>query len=286
MRKFFCFLGLFFFVSFLHAQIPGGTTINGLGGPFTFTGSGVSCTGYVCTFSGGGGAVTSVFGRTGAITSVAGDYSAFYGQLAVANTWIASNVFNVNDSTGILTRWLDRGGANAFAVRGLTQFSTALEGNNATVIGFSGSTDATAALTVGFSVGGGNTIACGNGNFADHTCSFLLGTLNASTSVISPTYKTAIVCSQTASPAACGAATAGVVQIAASATSLVIDSTNFTATTGCWFAYDVSGITAPSNMGNLLNPYISARTAGTSITITLPIAPATSPVNVQFGCEN
>lgn len=102
----------------------------------------------------------------------------------------------------------------------------------------------------------------------------------------SNTYATGSICTSTASPAVCGANVSGVVQVAAAATSLVIDSTAFTANTGCWFTYDVGGITAPTNMGSLLSPYISARTAGTSITITLPVAPATNLVKIQFGCMN
>lgn len=38
--------------------------------------------------------VSSVFGRTGAVTAESGDYSAFYGQLAEANTWTGDNVFD------------------------------------------------------------------------------------------------------------------------------------------------------------------------------------------------
>lgn len=100
------------------------------------------------------------------------------------------------------------------------------------------------------------------------------------------TFGTKTVCSSTASPAACGSAIAGKVQVAAAATSLVINSTAVTANTGCWFTYDVGGITAPTNIAALTPPYISARTANTSITITLGTAPVANPVNIQFGCEN
>jgi len=104
--------------------------------------------------------------------------------------------------------------------------------------------------------------------------------------VITSKLNTSTVCSQTASPAACGSSSAGVVQLAASATSLVIDSTAITSSTGCWFTYDTSGITAPTNIASLFSPYISARSAGTSITITAPVAPLTNPVNIQFFCAN
>lgn len=93
-------------------------------------------------------------------------------------------------------------------------------------------------------------------------------------------------CTSTASPAVCVAATSGIVQVAAAATTLTINSTAITANTGCWFTYDVGGITPPVNMISLLIPYISGRTAGTSISITLPVAPTTNPVNIQFDCTN
>ena len=38
--------------------------------------------------------VSSVFGRTGAVTAQVGDYSSFYGQLAAVNTWTTTNTFN------------------------------------------------------------------------------------------------------------------------------------------------------------------------------------------------
>jgi hypothetical protein len=53
----------------------GVASINSTTGAFTFSGSGVSCSSTTCTFS-GGGAVSSVFGRTGAVVSASGDYSA------------------------------------------------------------------------------------------------------------------------------------------------------------------------------------------------------------------
>jgi hypothetical protein len=99
-------------------------------------------------------------------------------------------------------------------------------------------------------------------------------------------YQTATVCSSTASPAVCGSAVAGEVQVAAAATTLTINSTAITANTGCWFTYNTEGITAPTNIASLIAPHISSRTAGTSLTITVPVAPLTNPVNVQFGCLN
>ncbi len=99
-------------------------------------------------------------------------------------------------------------------------------------------------------------------------------------------YNTLTNCSSTASPAVCGSAAAGKVQLAASATSLQINTSAITANSECHYTYSVAGITAPANMASLLQPYESARTAGTSLTITLPVAPTTNPVNVMYFCIN
>ena len=104
--------------------------------------------------------------------------------------------------------------------------------------------------------------------------------------IVSATYSTASYCSSMTSPASCGSATAGKVQIRASAKSLEIDSTAITANTNCWFTYDTVGLTLPKNMSNIIPPYISARMPGTGIVITMPVPPLANPVNLQFGCVN
>jgi hypothetical protein len=104
--------------------------------------------------------------------------------------------------------------------------------------------------------------------------------------IVSTAYGTESRCSSKASPAACGSATAGKVRIPASAKSLEIDSTAFTANTGCWFTYDTVGLALPANMSSLIPPYISARMPGSGIVIRLPVPPLANAVNLQFGCEN
>lgn len=125
-----------------------------------------------------------------------------------------------------------------------------------------------------------------NGNISIGTQTDAGFKLDVGGSARAVTYNTATNCTSTASPAVCGAAAAGKVQVAAAATTLQINSTAITANTGCWFTYTVEGITSPANMSSLLAPYISARAAGTSLTITLPVAPVTSPVNILYGCVN
>lgn len=90
-------------------------------------------------------------------------------------------------------------------------------------------------------------------------------------------------CSSNASPAVCGSAAAGQVQVAAAATSIQINTTAVTANSrvGC-LTYSTVGITAPANLSSLLTPTLTALTAGTSLTLTLPVAPLTNPVNLQY----
>ncbi len=104
--------------------------------------------------------------------------------------------------------------------------------------------------------------------------------------IVSTSYSTGSYCSSKTSPAACGSASAGKVLILASTKNLEIDSTNFTANTGCWFTYDTSGMALPTNISSLLTPYISARIAGKGITISIPVPPLVNPINLLFGCEN
>lgn len=71
-----------------NAQAVAGT----LGAPFAMTPRRVAA--YVAAHGGGGGAITSVFGRTGVVVAVATDYSGFYGQLTAANAWTGVNTFS------------------------------------------------------------------------------------------------------------------------------------------------------------------------------------------------
>lgn len=90
-------------------------------------------------------------------------------------------------------------------------------------------------------------------------------------------------CSNTASPAVCGNAAAGQVQVAASATTLQINTTAVTANSriGC-LTYSTVGLTAPTNIASLTQPYVSAIATGASFTLTIPVAPLVSPVNLQY----
>ena len=91
-------------------------------------------------------------------------------------------------------------------------------------------------------------------------------------------------CYSTSSPASCGSAVIGTVQVAAGATSLVINDSAVSINTNSviLLTYNVVGITAPTNMSALVLPYISAINPGVSFTITFPVAPATNAVRVNY----
>ncbi len=93
-------------------------------------------------------------------------------------------------------------------------------------------------------------------------------------------------CSSTASPAVCGSSSSGTVKVAAAATTLTINTTAVAANSDFSFTYNTTATgctTAPANIASLLHPYVSAITAGTSFTITLPVAPTTNAACVQYG---
>lgn len=96
-------------------------------------------------------------------------------------------------------------------------------------------------------------------------------------------------CSSTASPAVCVAASAGTVQVAAAATTLTVNTSVITAASEVLYSYTTAASgcsTPPANIISLLEPYTSAIVAGTSFTMTLPVAPGTNPACVSFRIIN
>lgn len=95
-------------------------------------------------------------------------------------------------------------------------------------------------------------------------------------------------CTSGASPAVCGASVVGGVAVAAAATSLVVNTTAVTAKSRIVISMDSSlgsdlGITC--NTANIA-AWISARTAGTSFTITTASGPVTNPMCLSYHILN
>jgi hypothetical protein len=100
--------------------------------------------------------------------------------------------------------------------------------------------------------------------------------------------KTTSQCFSAASPAVCGSNIDGFVTIAASASTVVVNTTAVTAKSTVSLTFDV---TQGANLGVTCNtaaqqPYVSARTAGKSFTISVPSAFATNPGCIGFHLKN
>lgn len=95
-------------------------------------------------------------------------------------------------------------------------------------------------------------------------------------------------CSSSASPAVCGSSASGSVTVAAAATTEVVDTTAVTANSQVQLTFDSSlgtklGVTCNTTP---VQPTVSARTGGTSFTITLGTAPTTNPACFSYTIVN
>jgi len=95
-------------------------------------------------------------------------------------------------------------------------------------------------------------------------------------------------CSSTTAPAVCGIAAAGSVNIAVGATSVAVNTTAVTANSQIVPIFDSSlgtklGVTCNTTFAQ---PYVSARVAGTSFTVTVPTAPTTNPACFSYSITN
>lgn len=116
----------------------------------------------------------------------------------------------------------------------------------------------------------------------------VVASVGANGAVTTPLYDTTTNCSSSASPAVCAAAPAGSVAIAAGATTVVVDTTAVTANSQILLTFDSSlgtklGVTCNTTYAA---PWVSARTAGTSFTISVGTAPTTNPACVSYEVIN
>ena len=101
-------------------------------------------------------------------------------------------------------------------------------------------------------------------------------------------YGTFTNCASSASPAVCSAAPAGAAVIAAAATSVVVNTTAVTANSQILVVQDQSLGTRLSVTCNTQSdlvvgtPEVSARSAGTSFTVIVPVAPTTDPLCFNY----
>jgi hypothetical protein len=101
-------------------------------------------------------------------------------------------------------------------------------------------------------------------------------------------YGTGSNCSSSASPAVCGSSASGSVVVAAAATTVQVNTTAVTANSQVQLTFDSSlgtklGVTCNTTV---VQPTVSARTGGTSFTITVPTAPTTNPACFSYTIMN
>lgn len=109
------------------------------------------------------------------------------------------------------------------------------------------------------------------------------------TTITGATYATATNCASKFNPAVCGSASAGHFAIAAATTSVVVNTTAITANSQVF-------VTENSDMGSRIavtcnttlgrSYVVTARTAGTSFTITTSAAPVTDPACLAYHIVN
>jgi hypothetical protein len=99
-------------------------------------------------------------------------------------------------------------------------------------------------------------------------------------------------CASAAAPAVCGSSASGHVVVAAAGTTVVVNTTAVTATSEIMLSRDNSlgtllSVTCNTQSSVTLGmPYVSARTAGTSFTITADVAPTTNPLCLHYTIVN
>ena len=105
----------------------------------------------------------------------------------------------------------------------------------------------------------------------------------------SSSYITATNCASSTSPSVCGSAAAGRFVIAASSTSVVVDTTAVTANSEIQVTEDQSlgtalGVTCDTGTSN--RPFVTARSAGVSFTVSIAAATATNPACFSYSIVN
>jgi len=248
------------------------------------------------TSAAGGGGVTSVSGTANQIASTGGTTPVLSLPSAITLPGTITNPTNAAASTPATVE-----SGTIFAGTGTT--STPLHYFNC-----SGSTQPTGWNTAGTFLGfnsctgftgyffdvhanGGSSVANLANNGVLQTASWsninANGIISNQGKATMALYATGANCASSASPAVCSAAAAGAVVVAASATTVVVNTTAVTANSEISLTFDSSlgtrlGVTC-NTTPSLLS--VSARTAGTSFTITTA-APTTNPACITYSIIN
>jgi hypothetical protein len=167
--------------------------------------------------------------------------------------------------------------------------NNSLTTNNATPFSWTSSSSAGGTVDTGLSRDSAGVVDIGSGASGSTAGSAKMTNMTASGVVSGATYGTASNCSSHASPAVCGSAAAGSVVIAAAATSVVVDTSAVTASSQILVQSDDTlstklSVTCNTVAATIGGPfYITARTAGTSFTISTGAGPGSvNPVCLSY----
>lgn len=217
--------------------------------------------------------------QLGVGTASGGTPAAFAPKFAVGNVLIAETEREINSTNGALSApaKLFNGTPVASGGSGTTTLPLVLIQPNGTT--------ATNWSTVGSMFG----INAASGFSGDLMNVKLNGTtqfqVSAFGSVVGAHFGTTGNCISSASPAVCSASTAGSVVVAATASTVVVDTTAVTANSQILLTFDESlstRLTVTCNTATIQQPVVSARTAGTSFTITVPATVSTNPDCISY----
>jgi hypothetical protein len=165
------------------------------------------------------------------------------------------------------------------------QYLLRFDGTNWQAIGQLGTLNGLPTITFSGSTSGNVTGGC----IPTTTCTSL-GSANQKSNF--PGYLTSGNCSSSASPAVCAAAAAGSVALPTGTNpTLQVNTSAVTANSQIMLTVDESlgtklGITCNSTLCTLLNPVVTARSAGTSFTFTIGAVIATNPACVSYTILN
>jgi hypothetical protein len=138
---------------------------------------------------------------------------------------------------------------------------------------------------------GAASLALGTLTVGDFSGSLKLTTLNSVGSVSGKTYLTVTNCSSAASPAVCAAAAAGVVAVPTGTNpTLQVNTTAVTANSRIFLEIDesstIAATTCNTTLSTLVQPVVTARSAGVSFTIQIGAILASNPACVSYFIVN
>jgi streptogramin lyase len=235
------------------------------------------------------------------LTVTATGNSSFAGNVSIGDT-TATSMFNVGTANQFRVSSIGVSSAGAGSTdlngSGVPEAHCLADGTGGGVCGTStpafsaitSATNTTAAMVVGSGASLGasgtgtiNATALNGATFASPgPIGFTTPNTSLFTSVTSGTLNMSSQCVSIASPAACASASQGFFIIAAGSTSVTVNTTHTTGVGTIAVYPDTSigsalGVTCNTTLASIVNPVITARTAGTSFTVSIPGTLAVNP---------